>query len=223
MQIFEGRVDSLGEHVGTNEQKPKKKRIMHNETTENMQCKFSRVAEEWGASSLSPSEPPHIDSGSLTAKFQICTSTEKKKPNDISCLHVSICAGAQPVARPGSRLPHHRQTLHKCPASLLSLSGNELSVLQPLHLRLAAQQGALSPQGLSLSQLPWRDCGESIVQELTAEGNKPRCPTNNLPPTVHQRPPPIFLKPCCIFPSLQEIHACVRFTESYRLAKSFKC
>lgn len=112
-----------------------------------------------------------------------------------SVISVSICAGAEPAAGPGSRLPYHRQTLHKCPASLLSLSGDELSVLQPLHLRLTAQQGALSPQGLPLSQLPRRDCGESVVQELTAEGKKPRCPTNNLHLHSPPSPTPHILKP----------------------------
>lgn len=61
------------------------------------------------------------------------------------------CAGAEPVAGPGPRIPHHRQTLHQCPSSLLSFSGNELCLLQPIHLRLAAQQGAHSPERLPLS------------------------------------------------------------------------
>lgn len=80
------------------------------------------------------------------------------------------CVGAELVAGPGPRLPHHRQALHKRLTSLLSFSGHELCVLQPLHLCLTAQQDAYAPERLplSLSQSPERDGGESDVQELNS-------------------------------------------------------
>lgn len=72
-------------------------------------------------------------------------------------------AGAEPVAGPGPRLPHDRQAIHQCPAGLLSCRGHELSMLQPLHLRLVAQQGARPPERLLLSHLPEGSGGESII------------------------------------------------------------
>lgn len=78
------------------------------------------------------------------------------------------CVGAEPVAGPGPRLPHHREALREHLTSLLSFSGYELCVLQPLHLRLTAQQGAHAPERLplSLSQSSEGDGGESRIQEL---------------------------------------------------------
>lgn len=81
------------------------------------------------------------------------------------------CVGAESVAGPGSRLPDHGEALHKCLTSLLSFSGYELCVLQPLHLCLTAQQGAhaLKRLPLSLSQSSEWDGGESNVQELISD------------------------------------------------------
>jgi len=83
------------------------------------------------------------------------------------------CVGAEPVAGPGPGLYHHREALHKRLASLLSFSGDELRVLQPVHLRLAAQQGAHAPQPppVALAQQSEADGGEgdggeADVQEL---------------------------------------------------------
>lgn len=75
-------------------------------------------------------------------------------------------AGAELVAGLGPRLPHHRQTLHQCVTSLLSFSGYELCVLQPIHLRIITQQGTHSPKRLPVSQVSEEDGGENINQEL---------------------------------------------------------
>lgn len=81
------------------------------------------------------------------------------------------CVGAEPVAGPGPRLPHHREALCKHLTSLLSFSGYELCMLQSLHLCLTAQQGAHPPERLpvSLSQSSEWDGGESDVQELISD------------------------------------------------------
>lgn len=76
------------------------------------------------------------------------------------------CPGVEPVAGLGPGLPHDRQAVHQCHAGLLSSRGHELGMLQPLHLRLVAQQGAHPPERLLLSQLPEGGGGESIVKEL---------------------------------------------------------
>lgn len=72
-------------------------------------------------------------------------------------------AGAEPVAGPGPRLPHDRQAVHQRPAGLLSSRGHELGMLQSLHLRFFAQQGAHPPERLLLSHLPEGGGGESII------------------------------------------------------------
>lgn len=74
--------------------------------------------------------------------------------------------GVEPVAGLGPRIPYYGQALHKCPTSVLPLSGYELCMLQPFHLRLAAQQGTNAPQRVSLSlpHPPEEDGGE--IQEL---------------------------------------------------------
>lgn len=80
-------------------------------------------------------------------------------------LHV-LCVGSEPVAGPGPRLPHDRKALHQRPPGVLPPGGHELSLLQPFHLRLVAQQGAHPPERLLLSQLPQGGGGESLIQEL---------------------------------------------------------
>lgn len=79
-----------------------------------------------------------------------------------SCDHV----GAEPVDGPGPRLQDHRQALCKCLTSLLPYSGNEFCLLQPLYLRLTAQQGAHSPERVRLSQLPEADGGKNNIHGL---------------------------------------------------------
>lgn len=79
-----------------------------------------------------------------------------------SCHHV----GAEPVDGPGPRLQDHRQALCKCLTSLLSYSGNEFCLLQPLYLRLTAQQGAHSLERVRLPQLPEADGGENNLHGL---------------------------------------------------------
>lgn len=78
------------------------------------------------------------------------------------------CLGLEPVAGPGPRLPHHREALHKRPTDLLPFSSYELCVLQPIHLRLTAQQGAHAPERLPLSlpQTSQGNGGERHVREL---------------------------------------------------------
>lgn len=76
------------------------------------------------------------------------------------------CPGSEPVAGPGPRLPHDRQAVHQHPPGLLSPRGHELSMLQPFHLCLLAQQGAHSPERLLLSQLPEGGGKDSIIQKL---------------------------------------------------------
>lgn len=76
------------------------------------------------------------------------------------------CAGAEPVAGLGPRLPNDWQAVHQRPAGLLSPRGHELGLLQPLHLRLAAQQGAHTPERLLLPRLPEGGGRENINQEL---------------------------------------------------------
>lgn len=72
-------------------------------------------------------------------------------------------AGAEPVAGLGPRLPYDWQAVHQCPAGVLSSRGHELGMLQPLHLRLVAQQGAHPPERLLLSHLPEGSGGQSII------------------------------------------------------------
>lgn len=95
--------------------------------------------------------------------LQKCVNTSK-----YSQVFPCHCAGADPDAGPGPRLPHHREALHKCLTSLLSFSSYELCVLQPFYLRLTAQQGAHAPERLplSLSSSSEGDGGEGVVQEL---------------------------------------------------------
>lgn len=144
---------------------------------------------------------PHLSSAPSTAKLQSFKASKLRSCSKEKRLTAAVCMfppGAEPAARPGPRLPHHRQALRKRPASVLSPGGNELSVLQPLHLRLAAQQGALPPQGLPLSRLPRGDRGESIVQELTASGQRaqpyPKVSSKPPPhpPNPHPHPQPMF-------------------------------
>lgn len=85
-------------------------------------------------------------------------------------LHVfpCCCVGVEPVAGLGPRLPHHRETLHKHPTSLLSFGGYEFCMLQSLHLCLTAQQSAHAPERLplSLSQSSEGNGGASNIPEL---------------------------------------------------------
>lgn len=96
-------------------------------------------------------------------------SVQLNTPRAVTHVFSCHCIGAEPVAGPGPGLPHHREALHKHLTSLLSFSGYELCLLQSLHLRLTAQQGAHAPERLplSLSQPSEGDGGE--VQELISD------------------------------------------------------